>query len=257
VSPRARAVVTGFAAATLFAVLLAGFAHLPDFGVYLGPYGTMLNAVAPSERKIPNIITAVNFDYRGLDTMGEEFILFASVAGLALVLRNDRAKTTERPLPAAPGRGAGVRTDALSAFSVAGIALTVAFGWYMAMHPHLTPGGGFQGGAITAGIVTLVLFGLGYRALGRFAARDRVEPFEAIGAAGYVVIGVATLAMTGAFLANALPLGSAGAFFSTGTIPLINAFVALEVVAGFAVMFLEFADETRVELSRGEKDAVP
>lgn len=246
-TPRLRTAIASLGVLALLLVLVAGFARLPDFGIYLGPYGTMIDNVAPVERKIPNAITAVNFDYRGLDTMGEEFILFAAVSGLTLVLRKDRAETTDEPLPPAPGRPPTERTDALPFFALAGVAVTVAFGWYMAMHPHLTPGGGFHGGAITAGFAALLFLGLGYRPFKRIASHDPAEALEAIGAAGYVVIGIATLIAGGAFLVNVLPLGASGEFFSTGTIPVINACVAVEVVAGFMVMFGEFADETRVE----------
>jgi multicomponent Na+:H+ antiporter subunit B len=247
VTPRARAVLTAIAGAVLLGVVIVGFAQLPSFGDYRGPYGMVLNASAPSARRIPNVVTAVNFDYRSLDTMGEEFILFAAVAGLTLVLRKDRAETTDDPLPAAHGRGSAERSDAVRAFAVLGVAITFAFGWYMAMHPHLTPGGGFQGGTIAAGFAALIFLGLGYRPFERFAPPERGEPIEAIGAGGYVFVGLATLVTGGAFLINDLPLGASGAFFSTGTIPLINLFVALEVVTGFIVMFGEFADETRVE----------
>lgn len=246
-TPRARSAVTLCAVAALLAVLLAGFARLPPFGTYLGPYGTLLNAVAPRERKIPNVVTAVNFDYRGLDTMGEEFILFAAVGGLTLVLRKDRRETTGEPLPAAADRPTTVRSDAVRAFAVLGVAVTAAFGIYMALHPQLTPGGGFQGGAITAGFAALLFLGLGYGSLKRCAPPENTAAVEAAGAAGYVVIGIVTLAVSGYFLANVLPLGSYDTFFSTGTIAVINFCVAVEVIAGFVVMFGEFADETRVE----------
>jgi multicomponent Na+:H+ antiporter subunit B len=256
VNPRGRAVLAGCAALLLFIVLLASFARLPGFGTYLGPYGTVLNSVAPHERHISNIVTAINFDYRGIDTMGEEFILFAAVAGLTLVLRTDRAQTTSEALPPSAGRRVSARTDAVNAFSIAGIGLTVAFGWYIAVHPHLGPGGGFQGGAITAGFAALLFLGLGYRSLERSVPKGWFEPLEAVGAVGYVVVGVATLASSGAFLTNTLPLGRSGDLFSTGTIIVVNFFVAVEVLAGFVVMFSEFADETRVERDDTESDAV-
>lgn len=246
-TPRGRAVLTGIAGAALLAVLLAGFSHLPPFGVYLGPYGTVLDRVAAAQRKIPNVITAVNFDYRGLDTMGEEYILFAAIAGLTLVLRHDRTEATDDPLPAPPGRAGRGRTEAVRAFSLLGIAVTVAFGWYLAMHPHLTPGGGFQGGAITSGFAALFFLGLGYRPFQRIATHQLSEPIEAVGAAGYVAVGLAALASGAAFLTNVLPLGRDGDFFSTGTIPVINFFVAVEVTAGFIVMLSEFACETRTQ----------
>jgi multicomponent Na+:H+ antiporter subunit B len=250
--PGLRLAIALAGAAGVLALVLAAVTGLPPFGDYPGPYGTVLNTVAVHERKIPNVITAVNFDYRGLDTLGEEFILFAAVAGLALVLRHDRAKITEEALPVAAGRRHAGRSDAVRAFSLLGIALTVAFGTYMAIHPHLTPGGGFQGGTILSGFVALAFLGLGYPTFTRLVDQEPSELLESLGAGAYGLIGIATLFAGGAFLANVLPLGGEGTFFSTGTIPVINAFVALEVCTGFILMFLEFARETRHEEPRKE-----
>jgi len=243
----ARAVLGAVACALLLGMLVWGFAGLPPYGHYPGPYGTLINTVASHERQLPNAISAVNFDYRGADTLGEEFILFAAVAGITMVLRNDRKRTTPEPLPPTRGRPPAGRTEAVRLFSVAGVGVTIAFGVYLGIHPHLTPGGGFQGAAILAGFAALTFVGLGYDAFQRIAPQTRNEVFEAIGAGTYAVIGLATLAISGAFLTNVLPLGGNGQFFSAGTIPLINAFVALEVLAGFTLLFLEFARETRVE----------
>lgn len=245
--PRVRETLFIAAGGALLLWLVWGFSGLSAFGFYPGPYGTVLNAVAPSQRHIPNIITAVNFDYRGVDTMVEELILFAAVAGMTLVLRTDRGRTKDEPLPCAAGRTRAARTDAVRAFSILGIAVTIAFGIYMAIHPHLTPGGGFQGGTIAAGFVALAFLGLGYQPFVVIVRQEPAELFEAIGAGGYAAIGIATLGVSGAFLANVLPLGAEGEFFSTGTIPLINIFVALAVVMGFMVVFLEFVRETRAE----------
>ena len=74
-------------AAGLAALLVWGLSGLPPFGSYPGPYGEVLNSFAVGERKATDVVSAVNFDYRAFDTMGEEFILFISVAGAALLLR--------------------------------------------------------------------------------------------------------------------------------------------------------------------------
>ena len=240
--------------ALLLALLIWGLRAMPAFGHYPGPYGTIINRVAPAERKLPNAISAVNFDYRGVDTLGEEYILFAAVAGISMVLRFDRQRATRLPLPHAEARPQERRTDALRAFSLAGIPLVMAFGIYLAIHPHLTPGGGFQGAAMLATFVTLTILGLGYTTFERTTPREHFELGEGIGAGAFAVIGLATMVVAGAFLANVLPLGNEGELFSAGTIPLINAFVALEVFAGFVLMFAEFARETRVER---EQDAAP
>jgi hypothetical protein len=64
------------AAAGLGALLVWGLAGLPDFGDYDGVYGLTLNRVAVGERHATDLVTAINFDYRAFDTLGEEFILF-------------------------------------------------------------------------------------------------------------------------------------------------------------------------------------
>ena len=88
------------AAAGFAAFLLWGLAGLPAFADYRGPYGDLINAVAPAERHLTNMASAVNFDYRGVDTLGEEYILFAAVTGLALLLRKGAGRS--RTNPAAP-----------------------------------------------------------------------------------------------------------------------------------------------------------
>ncbi len=243
---RTAMVVTG--AAGIFAMLLWGFWSLPPFGNYPGPYGNILNKVAVHERQITNVVTAVNYDYRGLDTMGEEFIMVAAVAGLALLLRRERHETLESPLAPSRGRTNQPRSDAIRAFGIVGFALTVLFGVYVVLHGPLTPGGGFQGGAVTGSAFALLYLGAGYRAFSRATPQTAIDFFEALGAGSYVAVGIAALAAGGAFLKNVLPLGHAGAFFSSGTIELINFFVGVEIWAGFLLMFVEFGRETRIEL---------
>ena len=86
-SRRIRIAVFVPALGVLFALLLWGFVGMPDFGHYRGPYGFVLDRVATPERHVTNVVNATTYDYRGFDTMGEEFILFAAVIGVVLLLR--------------------------------------------------------------------------------------------------------------------------------------------------------------------------
>src|SRR5205807_7547975 len=86
-SYRTRRIVLMPGLAGLAALLYWGLVGLPSFGDYRGPYGFVINRVATAERHMTNAVTAVVFDYRGFDTMGEEFILFAAVIGSVLLLR--------------------------------------------------------------------------------------------------------------------------------------------------------------------------
>src|SRR3954470_18511546 len=90
-----RKALLGAGAAGLAALFLWALAGLPRFGSYPGPYGDLLNSSAVGERKATDIVSAVNFDYRAFDTLGEEFILFVSVAGAALLLRKIEGEKDE------------------------------------------------------------------------------------------------------------------------------------------------------------------
>ena len=84
-----------FAAAGLGLGALLGWSHagIPHFGDYRGPYGYILNRIVVPERHTTNVVGATVFDVRGFDTMGEEFILFAAVMGVVLLLRRTSEPT--------------------------------------------------------------------------------------------------------------------------------------------------------------------
>src|SRR5947209_2290314 len=63
-----------------------------DLGPSSDTYAGMINALTVPERHITDAVTAVNFDFRGFDTLGEEYIMFASVLGTALLLRRQRGE---------------------------------------------------------------------------------------------------------------------------------------------------------------------
>jgi multicomponent Na+:H+ antiporter subunit B len=238
------------AAAGVAALLVWGLSGLPSFGDYRGPYGDILNRVAVRERHITEVVTAVVFDYRGLDTMGEEFILFASAVGVALILRAGRTEVEEEPSARAESRMLPAPTEAVRVLGLGLIGPTVVLGLYIVAHGHLTPGGGFQGGAILATASLLVFLS------GRFVAFRRVNPVilidaaEGAGAFAFPLIGVTGLVAGPAFLANVLPLGTAGDLLSAGTIPILNLAVGLEVSAAFILIVSEFVEQTLIVKGR-------
>src|SRR5256885_11677041 len=96
-SRRMRMLVLGPALLGLGALFGWAIAGLPAFGEYRGPYGFVLNRVVVPLRHTTNVVMGTTFDVRGLDTMGEEFILFAAILGVALLLRDEtRSRQAER-----------------------------------------------------------------------------------------------------------------------------------------------------------------
>lgn len=234
------------AGAGFAAFFVWGLAGLPDFGHYHGVYGQVLNTVSVPERNITDVVTAVNFDYRGVDTMGEEFILFASVISVALLLREQRGEVEQRdPRDARTGRPAEV-TDAVRVLGLGLIAPTVVFGIYVVAHGHLTPGGGFQGGVVLASALLLVYLAGDYRWVQELRRIPWVDAAEAVGAGGYVLIGLAGMVFGAAFLDNVLPHGTLGQLNSGGVVPLINFAVGLEVAGGFVLLLTEFFEQSLI-----------
>lgn len=243
-SERWRGPTALLAAAAVCGLLLWGMTGLPPVGRYRGPYGDLLLEAAPRERAIQNVVTAVNFDYRALDTLGEEFILFTAVAGTSLLLRRLRAESEDQSESDVPDEARTDPGDALRAWGLAVVACTLLFGLYVVAHAAVSPGGGFQGGCILASAWLVVYLSGNFPLLERVTTEHGVQLAEALGAGAYAAIGLAGLLLGGTFLENMLPLDSPGSPLSGGMVALVNAAVGLEVTAGFVLILLEFFRQT-------------
>jgi len=234
------------AGAGLFAFLLWSFAGLPDLGHYVGPYGDILNLSSVPERHATAVVSATNFDYRGFDTLGEEFILFAAVIGVASILRRLRGEHHERPDDEARGRRVREPSVAVTVLGHGLVGPTLVVGLYVVIHGHQTPGGGFQGGVILATALLLVYLCDTYVVVRRVGPMALIEVAEALGAASLGLLGFAGLLWGVSYLENVLPLGTTGELLSAGTIPLASVAVGLAVAGGFAFMLSEFLEQALV-----------
>jgi multicomponent Na+:H+ antiporter subunit B len=234
-SPRTRLAVFAVAAAGFGALLVWGTTGIPDFGHFHGRYALLMTKVPVKERQTTNAVTAIVFDYRGLDTLGEEFILFASVTGVALLLRETRE---EEPEPADPMPSATVR-----AVGVALVPCVLVLGLWIVAHGAVTPGGGFQGGVILAAAFLLLWLAGSLRSYRSLTPTPRVDLVEGIGVGGFVVTGLVALLLGQPFLHNLLPYGLAGKLSSGGSIPIVNWATGLAVTAAFVLLFSEFLQE--------------
>jgi multicomponent Na+:H+ antiporter subunit B len=236
VTRRVRLAVFAACGPALFGFLLWSLAGLPDFGHFQGGIGNLLNRVAVHERHTSNVVASVVFDYRGLDTMGEELILFSAVIGVALLLRSFRAEREERP-------ELRVESDALRLIGQLMVPVTFLLGLWLAAFGYVTPGGGFQGGVVLASALALVWAAGSYRAYRRVSPHPLIDFFEGAGAGAYVAIGLVALAIDGVFLHNLLGPGERGTLVSGGSIPLLNWASALEVAAANVLLYHEFLEE--------------
>jgi multicomponent Na+:H+ antiporter subunit B len=227
----------------------AGLRLIPAVGEYRGPYGIVIDAIGQGQRNVTDMVSAVNFDYRAIDTVGEEYILFISVTGAVVVLRRVRGEMqggfpTESASDKRQGRRAAPTSDAVRLSALVLVAPCVVLGLYIVSHGQLSPGGGFQGGAILTSALLLVFLAGRYRRLRRIGPIGLDELADALGAGGFVGIGVAGLVAAGALLANVLPLGTSGDLTAGGTIPLISVSIGVEVGGGLLVILSELLEQT-------------
>lgn len=242
-SRRTRLRLFAVAAAVLAAVLVTGMRGVPAFGDYHGVYGNVINGIGVTERHATDLVTALNFDFRGFDTLGEEFILFGSVLGIVLILRELRDEHEGPSLEEAGEPQFGGASEALRTLVLILVPVFLALGAYIVVHGQITPGGGFQGGIVLA-TGPLALFLAGRQLRTRFVSpHTLLEVGEAVGAAGYGMIGVAGLVFVGVFFKNFLPLGIPGHLLSAGQLDVASTAVGVEVSGAFLVAWSEFLDQ--------------
>jgi multicomponent Na+:H+ antiporter subunit B len=213
--------------------------NLPAWGFYRGPYGDLISNLAVYERHATDSVNAINYDYRGFDTLGEEFILFTAVLGVMLLLRReDESKDPTSRVGDRPPLSATTQF-----FTMPAVFVTVLFGLYIGLHGQLTPGGGFQAGVILSTALVLIYLAHNTEAFELVTSHGATEIVEALGAASYGLIGVAPLFLGVPLLTNILPLGKTGDVFSSGTIALISACVGVEVTAAFLLVTYTYLEE--------------
>ena len=108
--------------------------------------------------------------------------------------------------------------------------IVILLGAYVFIHGHLTPGGGFQGGAIIATASLLML--ISYR---KFKVNhNTISWIESIAGIVFVVVGFVGLILGTTFLENFLPVGELNELLSGGIIGIIYVAVGFKVAAELA-----------------------
>lgn len=251
-SSRVRTIFFLSSAAGLIAFFVLGFRNLPPLGDYRGPYGNVVTQVAVYERHATDVVNAINYDYRGFDTLGEEFIFFASVLGVLLLFRPTADEDKDQKHQARLEDALPI-SDTLRVSMQAMVGTMVVFGVYMATHGQLTPGGGFQGGVILASAPLVVYLSGDVKTFEAIIASPLVKLAECGGAAGYAIIGLAALFFGAHFLTNIVPLGTTGDLFSSGNIAIISACVGLEITGGFVLLMQTYLQEIIEERLKGKR----
>ncbi|MFX1518107.1 MAG: MnhB domain-containing protein [Promethearchaeota archaeon] len=146
--------------------------------------------------------------------------------------------------------------------------LIMIFGLYVIAHGHLTPGGGFQGGAVAASGCAMILIAYGSFWTVKKVKEKHLSTLESLGAFAFIGLGFLGLVFGSVFFLNFMAnttnffniFGSQVAFQNTaanintaGVLPLMNLAVGLKVIAGLFVIVLVMAYATN-KIKEGDID---
>ena len=192
-----------------------------------------------------NIISGIILDFRGFDTLGESHVLFIAACTVLLLLHlpqgDDPDSLRMRMAAESDDRHFEPRHDPiLQGGAQMLVPLLIVFGAYILLNGHLSPGGGFSGGAVLGAGMILFLCAFGFKRSERFftfktfrAATTAALVFYAL-SKGYVFF-------TGANgIANGISAGKFGAILSGGLMMPLNIAVGLVVACTMYALFTLF-----------------
>lgn len=214
----------------IVAVLLVTVFSLPRFGGQDTPVNNEVAdrylADGPTETGAVNMVAGMILDYRAFDTLGESHVLFTGVCAVILLLESTAETSlfgkSSRKRRKAPPRLDLTKDPILHQAALFVVPVIFMFGIYVVFNGHLSPGGGFSGGAIIGAGLILYSAAFGFEQTERFLNRRtyRVITFCAL---AFYSLSKCWSFFTGAnHLESGIHPGTLGNIFSAGLILPLN-----------------------------------
>ena len=239
-------VVSVVCSVALIAILLAAVSYLPPVGSGSNPAN---NEVVEKyiedglqDTGAVNIVTGMILDYRAFDTFGESNVLFIATCTVLILLRNDQKKDQKRAAREARREQYYEPKDdsILQKITFLLFPVIVIFGIYVILNGHISPGGGFSGGAIIGAGLILYANAFGFEKLNRFFT-EKTYKMVSFSALSFYCLAKSYSFFTGAnHLESGIPLGIPGAILSSGLILPLNICVGLVVACTMYAFYTLF-----------------
>jgi multicomponent Na+:H+ antiporter subunit B len=229
--------------AVLIAMLLYIVSFLPPTGDATNPDNNEVAAKyitdGLDDTGAVNIVTGMILDYRAFDTLGESNVLFIATCTVLILLRADKKSKIKREEE--NDRLYEPKNDIILqrvAFFL--VPMIMIFGIYVILNGHISPGGGFSGGAIIGSGLILYVNAFGFKKIERFFTQKTYKWIC------FVALSFYCLAKTYSFYCGAhhmetgIPLGTPGAILSSGLILPLNICVGLVVACTMYTFYAMF-----------------
>ena len=231
--------------AGIIGVLWLTTERLPSFGGVENPANNEVPAhyieKGMEETGAVNIVAGMILDYRAFDTLGESNVLFVAACTVIILMRIRSGDPADRLAEdAGDGRYEPGEDSVLQVMAALIVPLVLVFGVYIVLNGHLSPGGGFSGGAVMGAALILYLNAYGSAKAGRFFT---FRTFRAVSlvALSFYALSKAYSFFTGANgLSSVITAGTPGRIFSAGLIPYLNIAVGLVVCCTMYALYTLF-----------------
>ncbi len=254
VLPAARAVynvICMLICLVLIVLLLFTVTRLPGFGRVDHPINNEVSAryieQGLQETGAVNIVTGMILDYRAFDTLGESTVLFTAVMVVLLLLRMDagsarysRMAEEMQRLPHSDRFYEPKRDSILQYSARIMVPMVFMMGIYVVLNGHLSPGGGFSGGAIIGAGLVLYVNAFGFDAIRRFFTYKTYQRLVVTALLTYAASKCYSFYTGANGLPSGIPLGTPGAILSSGLILVLNICVGVIVACTVYVLYAMF-----------------
>ena len=182
-----------------------------------------------------NLVTAILLDYRLFDSLFEAGILLVAVSGVIWISKHDLEEKNAKFMI-----DKYKTPDLFVSLSRLVFHLMLTFGFYIIVNGHLSPGGGFQGGAIVATAI-LILY---YIDTEKETNINFIVTSEKLIYLAIILISTISLFTRTAVFTNFMPLDATEGMKSIYLVGL-NVLIGLKVALGLWTIFTAFLKEGR------------
>ena len=239
-------VVGVFLAVFLIVLLLWTVNAMPRFGDADAPTNNEVSQryieQGLEETGAVNIVAGMILDYRAFDTFGESCVLFVATCCVLILLRVDKDEDPRsRAIEDMNDRHYEPGGDTILQWAARFLVpLIIIFGIYVILNGHISPGGGFSGGAIIGSGMILYLTAFGFEKTRRFM-NDRTTKILTVCALTFYCIAKSYSFFTGANgLHSIITPGTPGAILSAGLIVYLNICVGIVVACTMYTFYALF-----------------